>query len=253
MQEQPNEADGPATSPAAPNEKKPGSKKSRRLKRQFVDWIFKILGAPVIGGLCNLLAHTLRLRYDGYDHYAKILKSGRPIVFAFWHEDLLSIFLAHLRQRPGKIGVMLSQSRDGEKVAQIIQRYDLTPIRASSSRGAVRGFLELYRWLAKPKTPGLVMATIAIDGPRGPRRVAKGGAVMLARKAKALILPIAFNYSNKIVFKSWDRHLMPKPFSVANIFVGEPLDSATWADDDEANAVLLTNELNKLKDKAGLP
>ena len=99
--------------------KKPAKKKSR-LKRRMVDGAFNLLGAPVLGGLFNLLAHTFRLQYDGYEHFENALSSGRPVVIVFWHEDLMSIFLGHLRKRLGRIGVMLSQSRDGEKVAQMI-------------------------------------------------------------------------------------------------------------------------------------
>lgn len=240
--------------PQASTPKKPGLKRSRRIKRQIVDKVFEILGAPALGGLFNLLAHTLRLNYVGYEHYKGSLTSGRPIVIVFWHEDLMSVFLGHLRMRLGRIGVMLSQSRDGEKVAQIIQRYDLLPIRASSSRGAVRGFLELYRWLKRPdpNQPHTV-GTIAIDGPRGPRRQAKAGAAMLARKAGALILPVAFNYSKKKVFTSWDKHLMPYPFAKAYIHFGEIIDSKGWSDDDEVNAQIVTDALNKLKAEVGLP
>lgn len=225
--------------------------KFRRWKRSFVDGTFNLLGAPALGGLFNLLSHSCKLEYNGYEHYEAALKSGRPVIITFFHEDLMSIFLAHLRLHPCRIGVMLSQSRDGEKVAQIIQRYDLVPIRASSSRGAVRGFLELYRWLITKRDYPTV-GTIAVDGPRGPRRVAKAGACMLARKAKALVLPVAFNHSKQVIFKSWDKHLMPKPFATTTAYVHPPVDAAEWPDDDEANARMLSEMLIKLKLQAGL-
>lgn len=226
--------------------------KFRRWKRRFMDGFFHLAGAPAIGGIFTLLARTLKLRYDGYEHYEQVLRSGRPVVLAFFHEDLLSIFIAHLRVHPCRVGVMLSQSRDGEKLAQIIERHDLVPIRASSSRGAVRGFLELYRWL-KTKRDYPTVGAIAIDGPRGPRRQAKAGVCMLARKAGALILPVAFNHSRKVVFRSWDRMLLPKLFATTTAYVHEPIDAALWSEDDEANARLLSDVLVKLKEKAGLP
>jgi len=242
--------DTPLSPQTAPRPKKSG--RFRRLKRRIEDGIYNLLGPPVLGGLLNLWAHTLKLEFDGYEHFERAVDSGRPIIFVFWHEDLMSIFLGHLRHRLGKVGVMLSQSRDGEKVARIIARYDLTPIRASTSRGAVRGFIELYHWLVKPGA-GSRYATIAIDGPRGPRRQAKAGAAMLARKAQALVLPIAFDYSSKKVTRSWDRHLIPKPFAKMYAYFGEPIDAAEWSKDNEASARIVTDALNGLKAKAGLP
>lgn len=226
--------------------------KFRRWKRAAIDWLYNIMGARMLGGTFHLLAHTLKLKYDGYEHYEAALRSGRPVIFAFWHEDLLSIFLGHLRHRLGTIGVMLSSSRDGEKMAKIIERYDLVPIRASSSRGAVRGMLELYRWLKRTYKGQPTLGTIAIDGPRGPRRHAKAGLAMLARKTGALVLPVAFNHSRKITFHSWDRMLLPKPFATTFAYFGEPMDPANWGDEDEVNAGLVTAELNRLKAKAGV-
>lgn len=242
------------TETAGPRKSKKNTK-WRRFKRQAFDKLFDLVGAPLLGGICNLWAHTLRIEYHGYDRYEAALKSKRPIVIAFWHEDLGSIFIGYLRHRLGsRIGVMLSQSRDGEKVAKIIERYDLVPIRASSSRGAVRGFLELYRWLTRPENPELVIGTIAVDGPRGPRRQAKAGAAMLARKAGAIILPVAFRHDPQWVFsKSWDKHLFPKPFAKTHAYFGEILDSRDWPDDNEANAALLTEALNAQKNLAGVP
>lgn len=224
----------------------------RRWKRRALDAGFHALGAPALGGALSLLSRTCKLDFRGYEHYAGALKSGRPVVLAFFHEDMFSIFLAHIRVHPCRLGVMISHSRDGEMLARLIERYDLIPVRASSSRGAVRGFLELYRWLvAKRDFPTL--AAIAVDGPRGPRRVAKTGAAMLARKAGALILPVVFDQSRKFVFRSWDRTMLPKPFARTTILIHEPLDTAAWSDDDESNARQLGALLVSMKAELGLP
>lgn len=224
----------------------------RRWKRRVLDGVFHAVGAPALGGVLNLLSRTCKIEWRGYEHYAGVLKAGRPVVIAFFHEDMFSIFLAHMRVHPCRLGVMISHSRDGEMLARLIEPYDLIPVRASSSRGAVRGFLELYRWLiAKRDFPTL--AAIAVDGPRGPRRAAKTGAAMLARKAGALILPVVFDHSRKIVFRSWDRTIVPKPFARSTVLIHEPIDTAAWGDDDDANALLLGQILLDLKSELGTP
>ena len=228
------------------------SRPFRHFKRRIVRAAFNLLGPPLIGGLCNLLAHSLRLRFQGFEHFEQARRSGRPVILVFWHEDLLGAFLTYLRLRLGRIGVMLSPSRDGDMASRIVQRYGLTPIRASSTRGAVRGFMEFYRWLTRPGQ-GSPLGLIALDGPRGPRRQAKAGAAMLARKAGALVQPVAYNFSRKTVLRSWDRHLLPKPFAAAHIHLGAPLDAAQWPDDNAANTRLMSETLNKLKEQAGLP
>ena len=224
----------------------------RRFKRRLLDGVFNSIGPALIGGTMSLLSRTLKLEYDGREYYEGAFSSGRPVLLVFFHEDLFSIFLFHLRLRPCTVSVMLSQSRDGGKLAPIISRYGLVPIRSSSSRGAVRGMLETLRWL-KARREGPSVTAIALDGPRGPRRQVKAGSAMLARKAEALILPVAFSHSRKFVFSSWDKMLLPKPFAHSKAWAHEAIDTKLWSDDDEANARLLTETLKTLKKRAGVP
>jgi len=78
------------------------------------DRLFRRVRAPLIAGYIRALAATQRLRIEGMEHFDAAKASGRPIVFAFWHEDLLNIEIVNLRFGPkGRVAVMISRSRDG--------------------------------------------------------------------------------------------------------------------------------------------
>ena len=139
---------------------------------------------------------------------------------------------------------MVSRSRDGSRLARVIGRLGMTAVRASSSRGAVRGFLQMHRWLTRPGG----RAAMALDGPRGPRHQAKPGIAMLARKSGAWVVPIEFTHTRRIVFNSWDRTRLPLPFGHTRVVFGEPIDAAEWGDDDTANAAQIQRALLVLRD-----
>lgn len=216
-------------------------------KSTSTDRIFRWLVAPLIVLAVRVLTRAIRFRMDGTVYYDQALSSGRPVIFAFWHEDLVSIAVSHLRKRPGPVAVMVSRSRDGERLSAIIRHLYLTPVRASSSRGAVQGSLEMHRWLTgQPGGPAI--AAIALDGPRGPRRQAKPGVLRLAAMSDAIILPTGFAYSNAVTFGSWDRTRLLKPFSRLAMNVGEPIDPRQWTDTPEAFAGEITRRIDALHD-----
>jgi hypothetical protein len=103
---------------------------------------------------------------------------------------------------------MTSQSRDGEFIARVIQRFGFVPVRGSSSRGGQRALLEMDELLAE----GHAVA-FTIDGPRGPRYVAKKGPVLLARMTGAPITAFYVAVERSWVLNTWDKLVIPKPFS----------------------------------------
>ncbi|HPK04015.1 MAG TPA: lysophospholipid acyltransferase family protein [Candidatus Sumerlaeota bacterium] len=196
------------------------------------DLLFRWVVIPLVALLIRLIVFMQRRRYVGLEHFRAAIDSGRPVVWAFWHEDLIGMAMTYLHLKsPRDVAIMISRSRDGDRLARLMQRLGARPVRASSSRGAVRGFLEVLRRLRPgDAAPGTV--AIALDGPRGPRRQPKPGAALLARKAGALIVPVAFHHQRQWVFGSWDRTRLPKPFTRTTCVFGEPLDASRW--DDEA-------------------
>ena len=130
-----------------------------------------------------------------------------PLILCFWHR---AIFPATWAFRHQQIGVFSSVSFDGEYTARIISRFGYIPIRGSSTRGGVRAFLASRRRLQR----GLTVAATT-DGPRGPVYVAKPGPVLLASKSGVPIVAFHIAVENAWMLNSWDKLIIPKPFSSA--------------------------------------
>jgi lysophospholipid acyltransferase (LPLAT)-like uncharacterized protein len=146
-----------------------------------------------------------------------------PVIYAFWHR---AVFAAAWLWRKFGIGVMVSRSFDGEYVARTIEKFGFVPVRGSSSRGGGSALLGLKRRLGEGKS-----VAFTIDGPRGPKYVAKPGPVMLSRTSA---LPMAAFYvaiDNPWVLKTWDALMIPKPFSKALVRVSRKMRVPADADD----------------------
>ncbi len=137
----------------------------------------------------------------------------RPAVYAFWHR---CIFLATWWYRKRDIAVMTSRSFDGEYIARIISAFGYRPVRGSSSRGAVSALIAMRKEVEEGRS-----AAFTIDGPRGPKYVAKPGPVLLAQKTGRPIATFHFAPLRAWVLKSWDDFLIPKPFSPVLLRVGK--------------------------------
>ena len=199
------------------------------LKRLQVSAI-AALGYPLI----NMLGQTLRWRVEGLQHLEGIVAAGRHPVMAFWHGRILPATF-YFRRRG--IVVMTSENFDGEWIARIIERFGYGTARGSTSRGARRALLQLVRDVEQGRAAGF-----AIDGPRGPARVAQPGAVWLAGAAGQPLLPFHLEASHCWELKSWDRAQIPKPFSTVALVVGEPLPVASGLSDVELEAVRMDLE-----------
>jgi len=151
------------------------------------------------------LASTLRFRVDGEDVIQDTLAAQTSIVVFGWHE-LLLVAACHL---PGYHPyIMISQSRDGERIARVVERLGWKVVRGSSSRGGARALLEMVRALRTPTLAGHL-----IDGPRGPRHEVKPGIVTLAQRSRAVLLPATYYTRWKWTAPSWDRMQVPLPFA----------------------------------------
>ena len=139
----------------------------------------------------------------------------RPLVLAFWHS---CIFPAIYAWRNLQIRVMSSDSFDGEYTGRIIRKFGFVKVRGSSSRGAVRALLGMRREIEQ----GWSVA-FTIDGPRGPRYVAKPGPVVLARATGAPMVAFHIALENPWVLNTWDKSMIPKPFSKALLRVSREI------------------------------
>jgi lysophospholipid acyltransferase (LPLAT)-like uncharacterized protein len=142
----------------------------------------------------------------------------RPWVLAFWHGAQWPL-LAWRRRRPTV--VLVSWSRDGEIQARALAIQGFRVVRGSSSRGGARGLVALVRAM---RSEG-VDAAFAVDGPRGPRGVVKEGAVLAARAAGAVIVPMAARVRSGVVLRrTWDRFALAWPFTRVDVALGRPID-----------------------------
>lgn len=165
----------------------------------------------------------------------------RPFVYSFWHQ---CTFAATYLWRDLDIRVMSSTSFDGEFTARMIRRFGFVPIRGSSSRGAVRGLLGMRKEIEAGYT-----VAFTIDGPRGPRFITKPGPVLLARSSKVPMAVFHIAIDRKWTLNTWDRLLVPKPFSRALMRVGSliPVPEDIGSADLEHYNTLLQSSLDRVK------
>ncbi len=185
--------------------------------------------------LIRFIGGTTRFSVEGWEHWEAATRDGRQPIYTFWHDRIL--LSTYFWRRRG-IVVMTSRSFDGEYIARFIQRFGYGAARGSSSRGAVGALVEMVK-LMRAGRP----AAFTIDGPRGPRRVAKMGAVLLAKRTGQPVLPLALRPERFWSLKSWDRMQIPKPFSRVRVRFAPPI--RVPADADEAALEAKRDELQR--------
>jgi len=131
----------------------------------------------------------------------------KPVIYSFWHR---AVFAGAWLWRKAGAAVMVSRSFDGEYIARTIEKLGFVPVRGSSTRGGVGALLGLKAQLEQG-TP----VVFTIDGPRGPKFVAKPGPVTLARASGLPMAAFFVALNDAWVLRTWDALMIPKPFSKA--------------------------------------
>ena len=181
---------------------------------QIPDFLFNsitIFGASALLLLCK----TLRIEFKDRLFKHGLMKSGKGIIFCLWHDRLL--YSSYL-YRGIKVHILVSQSRDGELIARLLERFGYETIRGSSSKGGTQAMHQLVKTARSGKH-----TAVTTDGPRGPRHVVQPGVIQLARLSGNPILPLSFSAERRKNFKSWDKFLLPLPFSRGVVVYGQPL------------------------------
>jgi lysophospholipid acyltransferase (LPLAT)-like uncharacterized protein len=143
-----------------------------------------------------------------------------PVILCFWHERVILgayFFRRHLVRRGLDTTILISQSRDGEMVANLASQWGFAHIRGSASRGGSAALRAVYRAIRRGSSPVMIP-----DGPRGPAHEFKVGVGVLSQMAERPVLPMAFAASGAWRIRSWDRLFIPKPFSRVVVAVGAP-------------------------------
>ena len=175
--------------------------------------------------LIKVIGRTIRWQVEGWENWEAATRDGQIPIYTFWHNR---VFLATYFWQKRRIVVMTSQSFDGEYIARFIQRFGYGAARGSSTRGAVGAIIEMTR-LMRAGSP----TAFTIDGPKGPRYVAKMGAVLLAKKTGQPILPFTITARHWEAKKSWDGFQVPLPFSRARVDIAPPIYVSADINDEE--------------------
>ncbi len=205
-----------------------------RLARWLVAFGFRLL---------QLWGRTLRYEIDDR---AGIV--GRPVtedyVGALWHNRLLVFPLILRRFFPQRHGAaLISASRDGDLLADAVQRFGYDVVRGSSSRLGASAILQLTQVLASGRD-----VVITPDGPRGPAYQLGPGIIFLAQKSGAPVLPINLEYSRCWRLGSWDRFIVPWPFAKVRVLINRPhrVGPTATPEEFEAERLALQNAMMAL-------
>jgi lysophospholipid acyltransferase (LPLAT)-like uncharacterized protein len=181
-------------------------------------------------GMVRALAASLRLREFPSPGLETRWRRRQPVIYAVWHGQIL--LLPHLYGRRFRIHALTSRSRDGEILSRFVQGFGIRVVRGSSSRGGARALVTLARAIRDEGANVLIVP----DGPRGPRHVAQGGAVMLAKVTGVPVMPLAFGAAPCSILRSWDGFVLPHPFARAAVVFGDPIVVPRDADRDVIEA-----------------
>lgn len=184
-----------------------------------------VLGTGLVAGLFM----TTRLERVGAQHYLRFREAGQPIMFVFWHGQLLPLVHYHRHER---IVVLVSEHEDGEYITRVIRRNGFGTVRGSSTRGGRKGLKGLVRAAKQGRD-----LAVTPDGPKGPPGVFKPGALAAAQMAGLPVVPIAVSASSGWRFRSWDGFLVPKPLSSIRIEYLEPRTIARDAPREELERI----------------
>ena len=156
--------------------------------------------------IVKVISSTYAIRIVGPEIEKNVLKKKQVPIYASWHQRFFPGITLFAARKP--IAIMISQSRDGELISGIVNRLGWRPVRGSSSWGGRDALREIKTLVHKGYKVGHI-----VDGPRGPLGIVKPGLLLIAQISGMPIVPTITSAERKWVFNSWDRFMIPKPFS----------------------------------------
>jgi lysophospholipid acyltransferase (LPLAT)-like uncharacterized protein len=172
------------------------------------------IGSTIGGWIIRLLGMTWRVRRIGADAFDAMRARKEPFIAVFWHGEILPVTWVH---RGLGFAALISRHDDGEVIARVVEGLGLNTVRGSTTRGGVRALLESAQLLNNG-----VSIAITPDGPRGPRHEFAPGALIVAQRTGRPIVGLAATASRAWHVRSWDRHLVPKPFATVTVTYSPP-------------------------------
>jgi lysophospholipid acyltransferase (LPLAT)-like uncharacterized protein len=188
--------------------------------------------------LLRFYLSSLKIRVMGEEIALGCLADYGKVIVAVYHQRFLLALAYVTKFRNFEPLIMSSQSRDGELGARLAKRLGLQPVRGSSSKGGTTALATILQ--ALKVNPAAIHI---VDGPRGPKGIVKPGLVTMAQVSGAAVLPVIVSAKKAWIMGSWDRFMVPKPFSEVTIEWGPPF--AVPRDSDSAGLEELRKHIEK--------
>ena len=194
--------------------------------------------------LFDTLLFTCRMEREGEKEVAPFLRRG-PYLLASWHGRLIVYFFGPRKDWPA---AMASRSKDGEIAASLQSKGRYRVFRGSTRKGGSAALMQMEAYMRKYNRSGM----LSVDGPTGPRFEAKTGAAKLAANLGYTMIPVSFSAEKALILKSWDRLMIPKPFSRCLLIYGKPIHVPLNASDQALQRATsaLQDELIRITKKA---
>ena len=217
---------------------------TKKYRKTFLHYVLLLLGPPLAWLYLRFTQLSSRIVIDGR-HFVEQVEDSNPnthgYIFAFWHNRQIILPIVSSK---GQIHCLISASKDGAYVAAIARLFGKKSIRGSSNRGGFEAMKEMMRVLKAGDN-----VAITPDGPRGPAGEVSPGIVQMAQAMGVSIVPVAFDSTKKKVFSSWDKFILPYPFSKIAIVFGRPVQMAV-GESIESGCEKLCVELNASVERA---
>lgn len=221
----------------APTSAAPITLPKSRSGRRLTFW--RLLGYRLAVGMTvlflELLWRTGRMRMVGEERLQSAIDEYGAVVPVCWHQHLLlcARYMVAKRVKGMRVGFLISPSLDGEAPSMLARAYGGEVIRGSGTYTGPQAVRALYKQVKGDKLSPLITP----DGPRGPRFEFKGGALTVAQLCSVPVVPLAFAAKPAKVLGTWDKFVLPFPFSRIVIAVGEPFLPPRKASPDEVTAM----------------
>jgi lysophospholipid acyltransferase (LPLAT)-like uncharacterized protein len=187
----------------------------KALRRKFARFLSGKLLSWLLYSLIRFIYATMRITVVGGDIMPSFVSRGEGFVGFFWHGRMLLIPFIY----PGRwMHVLISVHRDGEIIANVMKCFGFHLVRGSSKKGGSAALREMLTLLKEEKD-----LAITPDGPKGPVEVLKAGTAQVGRLSGKALIPVTFSASRCFRARSWDRFIVPYPFSRGVLYIGEPL------------------------------
>lgn len=184
---------------------------------------------------------TLRIRNLNPDMEREIREKPGRAIYTFWHSQLFYLFYRF--RGLDKYTLLISPSKDGDLLANMVKLFGYSVVRGSSFKNTVPGTRECIQLLKQDEK-----IVVIADGSRGPRHIAQAGSLQLARITGASVYTLAYNAATQYQFPSWDRFVLPLPFTKVTLNFGEPITVPKGADKEiiRQKQDELTDRLNQI-------